>query len=322
MATRNDIITRIANEVIIISDELIYEEQNIKAYRITHKQVSGINARGRTIRYWVYDEGGPSEEALMSYNDFKDITLGNRYLDYTNALPAEDDTAEERYHSVNIMEFRYENPSIDTKKIGIYNSSTDKLDIYEGTPPETGFPAPSTQYIKFAQGNRENSTPFTPGTNRGNANKVPLFDTLTYEYPSGTNYIDIVNDEIVLPSDEIIARVDINIAISTGDTTNNDGMDLHFQWQVDGSWIGVNPWSTGLVKQESSSFTMPISSYIHDDFDGLEHRFSLWCWATNRQGQTRINNCSCIVEERWISPENLYINPVYQISRIRDPNQI
>lgn len=308
MATKAQLIARIAAEVTILDETLTDENNNVKTYRVRHTRARGANAQGNRVTVWVYDEGGAGEQAIMAYDHWMDVPLANRYLDYRDTLPASSRTRNEDYKSVDVLAFREINGG-KFEKVGIWNSATDVLDDYMHQEPDPGEGPTTADLMKFAQGIIDTSASFNPQNGRGNAIKVPLFDELYVEYPQGHGYIDVPNLEIVLPASELIARVDVSINFSVGDTTNNDGTNFHFQWQVDGSWLGAEV-STGFIKQESSSWFLGYNSYITDTDDGNEHRFSLWSWTTDRQGPVTIGNSSVIVEERRVVIEDVYRNPV------------
>ena len=303
MATRADILARISAEVTILSDRLVNEEQNIRAYRIQHRRVHGINAVGARIDYWVYDEGGPGEQAIIAYDDWMDVTIGNRYLDWSDGQPPETETWNERYHGISIMEFGYGPREAGDKRIGVYNPSTDKLEVYRGEAPDPQPPQPLGQTIALGQCGRDTSTSFNPRNGRSNAEKVPIMEVVFLESPTGIGFFDIPNHEIILPTSITIARADVIIYFGAGNTTNNEGQRWHLQWQRNGQWIGQEL-ATGFIKQESSSFKYGISSYLIDQHQGNDKRFSLWCWCTDRQTNTEVNDAVVLVEERHIDLEN------------------
>ena len=313
MATRSQLLARIVKEVDILSDVLLAEEQQVRTYRITHRRIVGVNSIGGTIELWVYRESEAEEEALLSYADWKDVPLANRYLDYISTLLDHEETGSEIYHTLSMMSFTLLDSQAETsvQKIGIWNNSTNKLDVYDQQSASIPDPGPGDdKVLAMSQGIRDNQIAFDPRNGKNNARQVPLFEVIGMEYPAGIGFIDVAAEQIVLPANMPIARVDITVSISTRDTTNNDGTNFHFQWKRNGDWVGA-VLSTGFIKQEAHSFLYVANSYIKNDNDGSEDRFDFWAWTTDRQGPIDINDCSCLVEERKVNVEDLYVNPVF-----------
>ena len=310
MSTKAELIVRISAEARIISETLITDYDQIRTYVIRHERTRNVNVEGRTVTLWVYDEGGANEEALMDYDQWLDVPLSVRLSDYIDTLPPTISVRNIGYMTAYIVRFtEVTNTGIKTEKIGIWNEQTDKLDVYESTEIYDPVPGPTTEYPAFSQGTLDTATSFNPRNGKSNAIKVPLFNNVLVEYPVDIAIIDIDNNEIVLPAKMLIALAHVTMTFSTLDTTNNDGTNFHFQWQVDGNWIGVEL-STGFIKAESSSWNYGVDSYLIDEDDGIEHRFSFWCWCTDRQGPVTIQECSAVVEEKKV-PGGFRSSPIY-----------
>lgn len=299
MATKSQLIARIANEVDIVSETFVNEINNVRTYQILHKRVRGINAQGRRIMVWVYDENGANEEAIMSYRDWQDVPIGNRYRDYLDGLGAGTRTKNEGYMSVNLLRFRQINA--ETKElIGVWNSASDALDVYESGPVKESIARWPAGYPKFGEGYRSTDHEFNPNDGKANAIKVPIFEFKGVEQPQNINFIDVANHQIVVPEGIELMRVDLKITLNLSGARLGKGTNFFFQWQQNDNWYG-KIYDTGYLKGDTLTFSFVVIALIQDVAIGTTY-FDFWCWTAGRQGTVTLGDVDCICIEYPYDP--------------------
>lgn len=308
MSTKAELITRISNEATIISERLIDDYDQVKTYRIEHTRTRGVNAQGRTILLWVYDEGGAGEEALMDYGQWLDVPLSMRLSDYIDTLPSTVNVRNIAYLSAYIVRFtEVTNTGVKIEKVGIWNDSTDKLDVYETTeayPPSVKPTLPNGYYC-FGEGYRTTKILLNPADGKANAIKIPLFEIKSYEQPQGINFIDLDNQRIQIIEGFELVRIEITIEMILQGASQGSGTIFFTQWQQNGIWLGIER-NSGYLKGDVT-YNLTVMGHFEDVVQSGNTYYDLWLWTVDRQGTVELGDVSCIVTEVYYDPLLRYI---------------